>query len=289
MNGIPLLLIGGKKESGKSTVAKLCEEKFGGVTVSFSAPMKRFCAALGMPLDNLWGSTAKRDEVIPTPEFFSKERPSLSVKFDGAYAFRLADGAYAFRLAYDGHLAPVFGPWEQSHVRSTMMAWLGAEWDYVNGYNGSPPHPFTCRHALQTLGTECGRSINPDCWGNFGVDAALKILSGEYGYEQQLMGLSRKHNSSSPRQPPRMVVIDDCRFPNELVIGKVKGAKSILVERPSTSASADSHASETSLDLIPGNWWDASVRNDASLTDLNHTVSHKLNALGFTSGLQNSI
>jgi len=272
VNGIPVLLIGGKKESGKSTVAKVCEEKFGAVVVSFAAPMKRFGAALGMPLDNLWGSTSKRDEVIETPEFF-KEMPNATYP-------NLWHNFGLFGKAYE-HLAPVFAGNE--HAYGIVKKWCWSEWSWVNGYVNTEPHPFTCRHALQTLGTECGRSINPNCWGNYGLNVAFELLTGEYDYTQ-LGGLVK-----GKRTPPKMVVIDDCRFPNELVIGKREGAKAIFVERPSTDSRAGGHASETSLDLIPGNWWDASVRNDSSLKDLQSAVGHKLNALGFTAGLQNSI
>ncbi|TAL42352.1 MAG: hypothetical protein EPN91_08210 [Salinibacterium sp.] len=276
MNGTPILLIGGKKESGKSTVAKVAEEQLGAVVISFAAPMKRFAAALGMPFDNLWGSTAKRDEAIETPEFF-KEMPNTS-------HWDCWEHSKQFAEAFNEHLAPVFGGVGVPGSMGIVAGWCWSEWRWVNGSTDSPAHPFTCRHALQTLGTECGRSINPDCWGNYGMETAFKVLTGEFSYTQP-GGLVKTEQGKY--MLPKMAAIDDCRFPNELLIGARVGAKSIYVDRPSTAGKAGDHASETSLDLIPQYWWGTLLRNDRDLPTLTRLAKHKLNALGFSNGLEN--
>lgn len=81
----------------------------------------------------------------------------------------------------------------------------------------------TPRHAMQTLGTEWGRKlISRDIWVNaWRHEVEARLAAGE------------------------KVVVDDCRFPNELVTVLHLGGFPVRLERAGAGTTA--HASETGL------------------------------------------
>jgi len=97
----------------------------------------------------------------------------------------------------------------------------------------------TPRHAMQTLGTEWGRElIHPELWAVIWQDRARRLLD---------MG--------------RSVVVDDCRFPNEVVAIKALGGKIVRIHTTDPASPGAAHCSETQN--LP---FDATVLNEG--TDL---------------------
>lgn len=107
--------------------------------------------------------------------------------------------------------------------------------------NGKTP-----RHAMQTLGTEWGRSlIGEDLWINVWKNKAEYLL---------------KHNV------PSSVIVDDIRFQNEIDLIHSMGGIVIRIHRPLVENSEDAHASEQSLNSLTA---DFEVSNDRDIKYLN--------------------
>ena len=97
------------------------------------------------------------------------------------------------------------------------------------------------RHAMQTLGTEWGREqMGQEFWVDIWRQSAAKII-GEGG----------------------RVVVDDCRFPNELRAVRYLGGQAITIQRPVERKPVLPHRSETT----PSNT-DCVVMNDSGRAHL---------------------
>lgn len=132
-----------------------------------------------------------------------------------------------------------------------MMRAVGLTEEEVEGYLKEQPCELlmgrTPRHAMQTLGTEWGRNmIHEHFWTNLWVQRAMQH---------------------------RLVVADDCRFPNEFQAIRSNGGKIIWIDRPNNpfdqSGAAAQHASETSADAEK---FDHYILNDGSPMDLGRKV-----------------
>lgn len=107
----------------------------------------------------------------------------------------------------------------------------------IEGDLKETPQPIlggrTPRHAMQTLGTEWGRScMAADLW----VTLAAARIAG-------LLAAGRN------------VVVDDVRFANEAALIRSMGGRVVLIDRPGVTP-VGTHASEAG---VP---WDASILND---------------------------
>lgn len=103
----------------------------------------------------------------------------------------------------------------------------------------------TPRHAMQTLGTEWGRTcIDEDLW----VDAAMRSVSGP-------------------------TVFDDCRFPNEAAAIREAGGTIIEIQRPGVLA-INGHVSEV---LVEPDWV---IYNQGNLETLKWAVINAAQGLG---------
>jgi hypothetical protein len=112
------------------------------------------------------------------------------------------------------------------------------------------PSPYlngkTPRHAMQTLGTEWGRSlISPDIW----VDTMIEVANDT-----------------------DQVVCSDVRFPNEVVRLQTAGGLVVRIHRPNRPVSEfDNHPSETQIDDLEV---DIDVANGGTIEDLQDLVRH---------------
>lgn len=243
MKGAPILILGGKKRSGKSVVSAFLEEHYGAVVISQSDPMKRFALACGIPVTNLWGSSEEREQPF-SPEL---------LRIWTVNGIRDA----AVRLAAD--------TFNDANVADMFLKWYLQEYEHAQTQQS-----YTARRFLQQLGTECGRNANPDSWAMCAEKTSFYLLSGGYRYERKV-GLIK----DTAAVAPAFAVIDDGRFRNEILRVKRLSGAALRLKRPATDGDTSEHtkhASETSLDLIPMEWWDAVVVNDGSLADLTWSV-----------------
>lgn len=121
-----------------------------------------------------------------------------------------------------------------------------------NTYNPCAGERMTVREVLQFVGTEMFRTqMDPDIW-------VKSVYRKQYG-------------------PDDIVVVADCRFPNEAEFAKSQGLL-IKIER-NNGLAEDSHASERALDSYTN--YDAIIDNNADLIDLKEKLTtilrdHKL-------------
>lgn len=104
----------------------------------------------------------------------------------------------------------------------------------------------TPRHAMQTLGTEWGRDqIDPNFWVNLWAARCAQR---------------------------RLVVVDDCRFPNEAQAVYELGGRIIKIIRPEhgNDEQVASHASESLIDKLP---CDHILHNEGTLMELGRKVA----------------
>lgn len=241
MRNTPLIVLAGRKGSGKSTVAERLVSTHGAVAIAQADPMKRFALRVGVPAENLWGATDLREQPLNSDRL---------VKPDGADAAN-ACAALSTEISMNEHALYV-----------TLKNWYADTYEKAQRQGN-----FTARWFLQQLGTECVRSSNPNTWTDTARSASWKLLSGGYAYTEQ-HGLA----ANGSEKPPSFVVITDGRFANEILAVKRVGGFALLLKRASTGSS-DTHASETSLDLIPSHWWDETIVNDGTIENLKDMVS----------------
>jgi len=116
------------------------------------------------------------------------------------------------------------------------------------------PQYMTVREILQFVGTELFRSqMDPDVW---------------------VKSVYRK-----PWEENDIVIVADCRFPNEAAFAKEHGLL-ILIERD-TGLASDGHASETALDVYKD--YHHVIDNNGSFDDLREQLRLILKSEGFLS------
>lgn len=115
---------------------------------------------------------------------------------------------------------------ESQEFKETEIPWVGT----------------TPRKLMQTLGTEWGRTINPNLWVN--------------------------HTLNQARHFPK-VVISDVRFPNELqALHDINAITVRIVRDIDRSGEEHTHPSETALDHVDNRLFDVVIDNNGSLDDL---------------------
>lgn len=129
--------------------------------------------------------------------------------------------------------------------------------DGLDGYDREevlPEWGCSVRHILQRIGTELGREIHEDTWVRKMVARFEQLEGGD------CVG----------------VVVTDVRFPNEAEAIRAAGGEVWRISRPSVESSGDTHASETSIDLIRPDWL---IHNTGTLEDLAVRVEEALGDL----------
>lgn len=133
---------------------------------------------------------------------------------------------------------------------------------------------LTPRRALQQIGTEVARAIDPDVWVRITMRVAKELLIPvgdkwcHYSRTEGIVDLDVQRRS--PRLGPvKGVVISDCRFKNEFEAIKEKG-KLWRIKRPGAGlkGKAAEHQSESEQDGVPDNYFDSLIFNTSDLHDL---------------------
>lgn len=141
----------------------------------------------------------------------------------------------------------------------------------VDANLGSTMHTFlTPRFALQTLGTEFGRTCFESIW----VDYALRIAKALDGRE----GISYDAECGIFKcARPRIngVVIPDCRFANEITSVERAGGKVVRIVRPGAGlvGSAGLHASEKEMAEIPDDRFAVVLENTGTIERFRNQVA----------------
>jgi hypothetical protein len=225
--GLPIVLLTGPAGSGKDTVAAMMAED-GGAIISLADPLKRYARdVLGFSEEALWGPSAARN--APDP------RPSEEII---AYAKTktLMERGWLSQVG----LLQMCG----EDAYTALQRWKARD---VFGVEG-----ITARRVLQTLGSDMGRNLYQDVWINYGKSVARTLFGGGYIYDKY-RGLLDSNSSV----PPRLVVISDGRFANEVIAVKEAGGRVLRIESTtSLLGEAAAHVSETEMNNIPRSWYD---------------------------------
>lgn len=200
-----LLVINGEAGHGKDYVADWCAREFNLVKIAFADPMKRFCRHLfGFETENLWGPSEKRNEMLDAKPLWSCAYSQLHVIHQFIAAMVPEHHGFDMRaLAF-----------------STFQGWFT---ELRNKYSDK----LSARITLQTLGTECGRAINPNIWTDYLYDVERPLIAKGYQYTQEL-GIRLNEGVGTPKKG---IVIPDLRFINELKASEERGCYSLRTRR----------------------------------------------------------
>lgn len=240
----PIVLFSGLAKSGKDTAAAFLCERYQGAAVAFADPIKRFLLLCGLTEAQLWG-----------------DEKEVEFEWEGA-----GENSIAFAEA----LAEALNGWKSSDELDenlNFQAWL----ELI-------PKRTTGRHMMQTFGTECVRSLNPDFWCDYGHYVADTLLASRFPgtYYERTRGVVVAGDSVKPangaNSPVNLVCLTDGRFRNEILKTARRGGFCIQIERPDAqaglSAQAKQHVSETGMASIPTWWFGARISNSSTLQHL---------------------
>lgn len=133
---------------------------------------------------------------------------------------------------------------------------------------------LTPRHALQTLGTEWGRSCYPLVWCELALRIAGKLERQEGIYRRAAGFIPGSFNTAHSG-----VVIPDCRFINEFEEIRKKGGKVVRIKRKGLEEPSTTHASELEQASVPDSFFDYVLHNDADESALPGKVGDMLDVL----------
>ena len=226
----PSLLLGlsGPKGSGKSTVGEILTAHTMAVQIAFADSLKRLALTL-FRLDPgvLWGPSKARDTTTVTLRWFGTPQFSVS-------------GRSAVRK--------LLGPREAEGIdllTRQLQAWIGV--------------PVTYREILQWLGTEWGRSFDPNLWINDTLGVVTNLQLGLGTYDPKIGYTDSNDPRSAPPGPfpHRLVVVTDARYPNEVDAIRQAGGEcwwmdaSRRLPPPDPSDPLATHSSEPKLSDFP--------------------------------------
>lgn len=217
----------GNLGSGKDTSAGILK-LYGYKHLAFAWHIKKFLQdVFGFTTEQLWGPSEFRN--APDPDSVGNE-----------YYWENVD--YKFKLFVDGFVNSIFTGESLESKRLYTVSLF--EWFYKCQVAFPNPSP---RLLLQTLGTEWGRSIDPDIWAKATLREAQK-------YEK--------------------VVISDVRFLNEVDLINEANGKVAKITRYTDDLALEtgnkSHTSETEQLTIPVEKFHCVIENNGSILDL-HT------------------
>lgn len=248
----------GSAGAGKDLVADYLVKKHGFVKVALADEIKRIAMRLwDFSEEQLWGPSELRN--IP----------------DERYLRGYALGCGCLAPSYkDVNKTSRPGSLVETRFWVPEVTMLCSEHDDPNWIRGlsfktEPVKTYlTPRHALQQIGTEVARAVDPDVWVRFTMKVAKELLEYKHlmysrtegvipSVEQTSMG--EWERDDAPTEPYKGVVISDVRFPNEIEgirkgEGKVWRKKRKFDVLPGKAAT---HKSEISLLDVPDSAFDA--------------------------------
>lgn len=247
-----MMIIKGEAGSGKDTVAGFLEKHHGYRAIAQADPMKRFAAFLfGFTENQLWGPSEARNAEDARYAFKRKSEVHKNWEIARGRLFDAETGMWLAGIGVDSKagLQALYGWFDD--LESSMRKDL---------------RTLTPRAALQTLGTEFGRSIDPGIWSRLAIEVGEKLLVGGYTYDRTtglvLMPGFKGYSN---------IVITDGRFRNEILNMLKLGGKTLNLINPkdesqaTESAGFKGHASEAEAKGIPNSWFTHKLINDKKL------------------------
>ncbi len=202
-----IIALMGRAGSGKDTIAKLYKYE----PVAFADELKRITFKLFKEtnIDLLWGESKLRSTVLNNIDwkhtFFQYEKLETYIK-----------DLFYFQNEKKGYRA-LLEMLQFFQIQTT---------------------PITVRYILQQLGTEWGRTVEPDVWLNR-LKYVVQYLS------KHKSAYSKTEGVYLTNEALRGVVITDCRFENEIKAVHELGGKVIWVDASKrVKDNEDRHASE---------------------------------------------
>lgn len=225
MKAKTIIALNGVKGCGKDTFADVLVSDHGFKKTSFAEPMKEMVRhAFPFTDEQLYGPSSAR------------EQPLMDYPLSGMCM------ACGFG-AVGNHEIAARGGFKEDYKYLVC----------TNCGNAMPTH-VTARIALQTLGTEWGRRLNPDIWAR----ATLHKIQ------------QSSHD---------LWVISDLRFKNELRIVQEHEGIALRLMRRWHEGSGNVHQSEAEMYSIPHSEFRTTVRNDGPLEELPYLVRGVLSEL----------
>lgn len=230
-----IIAVFGKSKSGKNTIGDMiAATRKSVVQIAFADRLKQLCAALF----DLTSDDLNTDE--------GKARPTAlacpTCPMCGSIDVEMLPSTVAFSSFYDQPVVNYKGP------RQLTCRACGAP--------GSPESFkgfWTPRMILQHVGTEGIRRVDPTAWARIAARSAVSLLDAKAS----------------------LVVLTDGRFRTELAAVRSVGGTAWRIRRPETDDTTTRiarHVSETEIDGIPDEDFDAVITNDGTLDDLLHAV-----------------
>lgn len=250
MNNIIGLL--GHAGSGKDTVADFLVTNYGFIKMSLADEMKRFARRVFEFTDEqLWGPSSCRNAV--------------DHRYDNLQAWNEAN----INLIRHGRdwVKFLFPTVVDDFGFGLLLQWFEDLSEKFGGHTGGAANQLSPRVVLQTLGTEFGRAIDEQVWIRATTTTAERVLSGDYRYTRET-GCTPITCSV---EPPRGVVISDCRFDNEVSGVRSVGGRVVRVKRPGMEKGTigiAGHASEAEQDTIPDSAFDYVLASPEGLENL---------------------
>lgn len=141
---------------------------------------------------------------------------------------------------------------------------------------------LTPREAMQTLGTEWGRTCFPEVWIRYGMRLARKLLDEAGWTYDPRVGLK-----TAVRWQAAGVVFSDCRFRNELEAVRAAGGVLVRVKRPGRDGQVGvaGHPSEREQQEIPDEFFDLVLDNSGTLDELFEAVDWAVTGAGSERGI----
>lgn len=268
--GVKLLGIVGRSQSGKDTLSAMVVDIMGGPgsIISFAAPMKMLVSVVfQFDHDTLWGPSELRNK--PDIRYGRVDDRPMSrlwnwwVRHHESVSANQKAASRRFFAEHRAWLDSLIPDWQEKYPNAQETL---TDWFFESMHRRSI---ITPRYILQTLG-DWGRALDPNLWADATIHRA-------------------RYETSGPTPSP-IVVISDVRYPNtEARAIRNAGGELWRIRRPGVDflhvekAGIKGHSSESQIDSLE---MDAlvtkNIPNDSTLDVLRERVRAAMKERGLT-------